>query len=77
MSHLRKTLILAMCACIMPGVAAQFDSGSSGVDGALNIISNTTLTVQEDGVHEYTTINVANGVTLRFANNSLSCNSTR
>jgi hypothetical protein len=49
---------------------AQFVSGSTGADGALDIQSNTVLPVQEDGVHNYTTINVAGGVTLSFSPNT-------
>ena len=52
-------------------VPAQFDSGSNTEDGALNVATDMTLTVQEDGVHNYTTIDVANGATLRFSPNSL------
>jgi hypothetical protein len=49
---------------------AQFNSGSTGADGALNITSNTVLPVQADGVHNYTTINVNGGVTLSFSPNA-------
>lgn len=49
---------------------AQFVSGSTGADGALNIASNTVLPIQADGVHNYTTINVDPGVTLSFSPNA-------
>ncbi|MBN1476136.1 hypothetical protein JXA47_05235 [Candidatus Sumerlaeota bacterium] len=64
------SLITLGAALAMPS-AAQFDSGSTGVDGPLDIQTNTVLPVQEDGVHHYTTINVANGATLSFSPNSL------
>ena len=51
-------------ALMLPTVAAQFVSGSSGTDGALNIVSNTTLQIQDDGIHEYTTGGIRN--TLEF-----------
>ena len=56
---------------LLPSAArAQFSSGSDGSDGALNITANTVLPVQEDGVHNYTTINVGASATLSFKNNS-------
>ncbi len=54
-----------------PAQAQVFSSGSTGEDGALNITENTVLDVQEDGVHNYTTISVAANVTLSFHNNTL------
>jgi len=62
---------VATCLALLSPAFAQFDSGSSGADGALNVTSNTSIPVQEDGIHEYTTINVANGATLTFTRNSL------
>jgi hypothetical protein len=53
------------------GLAASFDSGSTGADGALNIISNTTLSLPANGMFNFTTINVASGSTLKFLRNDL------
>lgn len=56
----------------LPGAAlAQFDSGSNGSYGTLNITENTTLDLPPDGVFHCTTINVNSGRTLRFNRNPL------
>lgn len=52
------------------GAASAFNSGSDGSDGPLNITSDTTMPVQDDGVHNYTTINVASGATLTLTPNA-------
>ncbi|HTD67918.1 MAG TPA: hypothetical protein VK846_15445, partial [Candidatus Limnocylindria bacterium] len=51
--------------------AQPFDAGSTGADGALNVTSNTTLTLPPNGIFNFTTINVAAGTTLTFARNAL------
>ncbi len=62
----------ALCAGLLPPLArAQFDSGSNGSYGPLNITENTTLDLPPDGVFHCTTINVAAGWTLRFNKNPL------
>lgn len=69
--------IQALCAIVLVGalpalVQAQgFSSGSTGADGALNVTSDTTLNVPPNGIFNFTTINVASGVTLRFNRNAL------
>jgi hypothetical protein len=59
---------------LMFGLATQpqagFVSGSTGADGALDVTTTMSLQVQEDGVHNYTTINVANGAILTLLPNS-------
>ncbi len=49
---------------------AQFVSGSTGADGALNVTSDTTLALPASGVFNYTTVNVASGATLTFTPNT-------
>jgi hypothetical protein len=49
---------------------AQFNSGSTGALGALNVTTNTTLTTPPDGVFHYTTITINAGVTLKFMRNA-------
>lgn len=62
----------ALCAgLLLPLVRAQFDAGSNGSYGPLNITENTTLDLPPDGVFHCTTINVAIGRTLRFNQNPL------
>jgi hypothetical protein len=65
-----RLITSALVALLAAPLPAAFSSGSTGADGALNIGSSMTLTVQEDGVHNYTTINVAAGATLSFNPNS-------
>lgn len=52
-------------------LAQDFNSGSNGSYGPLNIAADTTLDVPPDGIFHCTTINVASGKTLRFTKNSL------
>lgn len=69
--------IQALCAIVLVGalpalVQAQgFSSGSTGADGALNVTSDTTLNVPPNGIFNFTTINVASGMTLSFNRNAL------
>jgi hypothetical protein len=51
--------------------ADPFDCGSTGAGGALSITVNTTLNLPPDGILNYTTITVAQGVTLSFNRNAL------
>ena len=67
-----KALVLLGSIIALAGTArAQFDSGSDGSDGALNVTTNTTLDLPPDGIFHYTTINVDAGATLRFNANAL------
>ncbi len=50
---------------------AQFNSGSTGADGALNVTANTTLDLPAGGILNFTIIDVAAGATLRFNPNAL------
>lgn len=67
----RLAAIAGAFGLLAAAATAQFSSGSTGADGALNITSNTVLPVQADGVHNYTTINVDSGATLSFSRNAL------
>src|SRR2546428_3456041 len=49
---------------------AQFNSGSTGADGALNPSANLTLTLPATGVFNFTTVNIPGGVILRFTRNA-------
>lgn len=48
---------------------AAFDSGSTGVDGALVVSQDTVLQLPESGVFNFTTVNVQTGKTLTFKKN--------
>ena len=74
---IRGTMVLAACGILL-GVALpaaaqfQFDSGSDGSDGALDVTTGTvTVDLPPDGVLNYTTVNVASGATLKFNKNAL------
>src|SRR5881396_1143744 len=65
---------IMMGLCLLIGSSetqAQFSSGSTGADGALNVTSNTTLDLPPDGIFNFTTITVDSGATLRFNRNPL------
>ena len=47
-----------------------FVSGSTGADGAFNPTTNQTLQLPESGVFNFTTVNIPNGVIIRFSRNS-------
>jgi hypothetical protein len=51
--------------------ALAFDSGSTGSDGALTPNVDTTIPLPDDGVLNFTTINIPSGVTVRFLRNAL------
>lgn len=69
-THLTVIGAMFLTGLLVLPLPAQFDSGSNEEDGALNITTNTVLDLQEDGVHNYTTINVASGATLTFNRNN-------
>jgi len=50
--------------------SAQFNSGSTGAYGPLNVTSNTALDLPADGIFNCSTITVATGATLRFNRNT-------
>lgn len=69
---LPAALAAALFLGLLPGTAlAQFDAGSNGSYGPLNVTENTTLDLPPDGVFHCTTINVSAGRTLRFNRNPL------
>lgn len=73
---MRKVCLLAFLFCALSSVAqAQFNSGSTGADGALNLATmtcpNNVCEVQlpESGILNYTTVNIPQGKTLIFKRN--------
>lgn len=48
----------------------NFQSGSTGADGAFNPSSSQTLTLPANGVFNFTTVNIPSGVTITFAKNA-------
>jgi len=68
---LLSTLALFFSAFLQTSDAeAVFTSGSTGADGAFNPVSNTALQVPENGVFNFTTVNIPTGVTVTFLKNS-------
>lgn len=64
-------LALAAMLGLRTCAAQAFDCGSTGAYGPMNITTDTTLNLPPDGIFHCTTIAVAQGATLRFANNAL------
>ncbi len=65
-------LFLLISASAPLAKSADFDSGSNGSYGAMNITANTTLDLPADGKFHCTTISVAQGAILTFKRNALS-----
>ncbi len=51
-------------------VAAGFNSGSTGADGAFNPTTNTELQVPADGIFNFTTVDIPAGVIVTFKKNA-------
>ena len=62
---------MGLCLIGPSAALAQFSSGSTGADGALNVTASTTLDLPANGIFNYTTITVPLGVTLSFNRNAL------
>jgi len=66
-----RTVAFGLVCCMGAGLHGQaFDSGSNGTYGAIDVSSNTTLDLPDDGVFHATTINIASGATLSFNANA-------
>ena len=62
-------LLLALCA-FSAQAQGNFQSGSTGADGAFNPTTTQTIAVRESGVFNFTTVTIPSGVTVTFAPNS-------
>jgi hypothetical protein len=62
--------LLAWALLAAPASAQTFTSGSTGADGAFSPATNTTLTLPPSGVFNFTTVNIPNGVTVKFTRNA-------
>ncbi len=73
MKMLKTKFLVTLLLALPTGLAfaQEFNSGSTGANGALNVTTSTTLNLPPDGILNYTTINVAAGVTLKFNRNAL------
>lgn len=64
---------LAMCGALLPVFCpAQVNSGSNGSDGAFNPRTSTNINMANhpDGIYQYTSVNISNGVTVTFTPNA-------
>jgi hypothetical protein len=80
-SHCKSTLkgrcivracVLAMFFCFADSISAQVNSGSNGSDGAFNPATNTVINMVDhpNGIYQYTSVNISNGVTVTFIPNA-------
>ena len=61
---------IAAALLLPPLTVFAFDSGSTGADGAFNPSVNTELQLPPDGVFNFTSVNIPNGVTVTFKRNA-------
>jgi hypothetical protein len=65
------TVLLGISPLARHGAGAQtFSSGSTGADGAFAPTGNTTVTLPPNGILNFTTVHVPQGVTVRFSRNA-------
>ena len=70
-TKLITTTLLAACLAMSHSIAQQFNPGSDGSYGPLNIATNTSLDLPTNGIFQCTTITIATGATLSFRRNPL------
>jgi len=61
--------VFTMISFIPPNVLA-FNSGSTGLDGAFNPTADTVLQLPENGIFNFTTVDIPAGVTVTFKKNT-------
>ncbi len=69
----KRTLLIilaVMLVLLIPVQSRAFESGSTGADGAFNPTADTVLQMPEDGIFNFTTVNIPAGVTVTFKKNS-------
>jgi hypothetical protein len=69
-SMVRTTLGACLVCASAASVAAGFNSGSTGADGAFNPTGNQTVVLPPSGVLNYTSVNIPAGVTITFQKNA-------
>ena len=70
LNFLFSALVLLMCFVTNSYGQGNFQSGSTGADGAFNPTTSQTLTVPASGVFNFTTITIPAGVTITFTKNA-------
>src|SRR5580693_759822 len=68
----RVCVVLASVGCLPLVCVAQVNSGSNGSDGAFNPATNTVINMADhpNGIYQYTSVNISNGVTVTFIPNA-------
>jgi hypothetical protein len=69
-----RIALRALCVVALAGVSQPilaFDSGSSGADGVLNPSVDTEIQLPDDGILEYTSIDIPAGISVTFSKNAL------
>ncbi|MGD0350835.1 MAG: hypothetical protein ABSB84_11085 [Verrucomicrobiota bacterium] len=68
----QKILQMMVAALVCAGAQAQVNSGSNGSDGAFNPASNIVIDMADhpNGIYQYTSVNISNGVTVTFIPNA-------
>ena len=69
---MKKTfLVISILLLLFPGnPVLAFDSGSTGADSALSPTENTEIELPADGIFNFTTVNIPEGVTVTFTKNN-------
>lgn len=72
MSHQLKRLVPVMTSVLLciSGTALAFNSGSTGADGAFSPTVSTQVQLPENGIFNFTTVNIPSGVTVTFRRNT-------
>lgn len=68
--HMALVCLLLLCAAATGRAQNNFNSGSTGADGAFNPTTNQTIVAPDSGVFNFTTINIPAGVTITFVRNT-------
>ncbi len=63
-------LLLGSALLATPMLAAVFNSGSTGADGDFNPTLNTELPLPPDGIFNFKSVNIPQGVTVTFKRNA-------
>ncbi len=61
--------LLGMVILLAATPVGAFDSGSTGADGAFAPVSDTSIVLPPNGILNFTTMNIPNGVTVRISSN--------
>src|SRR6267154_2788661 len=69
--NVRVALLAIGVLCSASAALAQVNSGSNGSDGAFNPTTNIVINMADhpDGIYQYTSVNISNGVTITFIPN--------